>query len=66
MIGELALLMSQRLKLGALGQVIHHLTDQLVNMGLFYDVATTLVSNHLVNVPSQNPPANIHEWDWKP
>jgi hypothetical protein len=34
-------------------------------MGLFYDVETTLVSNQLVNVPAQNPTANIHEWDVK-
>jgi peptide/nickel transport system substrate-binding protein len=52
-------------RMQVLGQVLHHMTDQLINMGLFYDVETTLVSNQLVNVPAQNPTANIHEWDVK-
>jgi peptide/nickel transport system substrate-binding protein len=48
-----------------LGQVVHHISDQLNAMGLFYDVGTTLVGNRLVNVPASNPTANVHEWEVK-
>src|SRR5207247_7959511 len=48
-----------------LGEIVGHISDQLNAMGLFYDVGTTLVSNRLVDVPVQNPTANIHEWDLK-
>jgi peptide/nickel transport system substrate-binding protein len=52
-------------RMQVLGQVIHHMTDQAINMGLFYDVETTLVSKTLVNVPARHPTVNIHEWDVK-
>jgi peptide/nickel transport system substrate-binding protein len=52
-----------------LGDMVHHMTDQLVTMGIFYVVEAILVSNRLVNV---GPPVgedaalqtwNAHEWD---
>lgn len=52
-------------RMQVLGQIMRHFTDQLVTMGLFYDVGPTLVSNRLVNVPVYNPTANVHEWDLK-
>jgi ABC-type transport system substrate-binding protein len=48
-----------------LGQIIQHMTDQVVNLSLFYDVETTLVSKQLINVPASLPTSNIHEWDVK-
>lgn len=48
-----------------LGATARDRGDQLDAMGLFYDVGTTLVSNRLVNVPTQNPTSNVHQWDLK-
>jgi peptide/nickel transport system substrate-binding protein len=53
-----------------LGELVHHMTDQLVTMGIFYVVEAILVSNRLVNV---GPPIgedalqtwDAHEWDVK-
>jgi peptide/nickel transport system substrate-binding protein len=48
-----------------LSQIVHHVSDQLNTMGLFYDVGTTLVGNRVLNVPASNPTSNIQEWDVK-
>lgn len=48
-----------------MGQIVHHISDQLNAMGLFYDVRTMLVRNGLVNIPAQNSTWNVHEWDLK-
>ena len=48
-----------------LGQIVHHISDQLNVMGLFYDLRTTLVSNRLPNVSGGYPTANAHEWELK-
>jgi peptide/nickel transport system substrate-binding protein len=50
-------------RMEVLGQVIHHMTDQVVTLSLFYDVETTLVSNRLTGLPARLPTTNIHEWD---
>jgi hypothetical protein len=50
--------------------MVHHMTDQLVTMGIFYVVEAILVSNRLDHV---GPPIgeealqtwNAHEWDVK-
>jgi hypothetical protein len=49
-----------------LGQIVHHISDQLNAMGLFYDLRTTLISNQLekVNAPLY-PTWNIDVWDFK-
>ncbi len=50
-------------------QIVHHMTDQLPVMGLFYNLFPAVISNRLVNV---SPPTgvegarqawNAHEWD---
>ena len=52
-------------RMQAFGAIVHHISEQLNAMGLFYDLRTTLVSNRLMNVPAQNPTWNIHLWDVK-
>jgi peptide/nickel transport system substrate-binding protein len=48
-----------------LGQIVHHISDQLNVMGLFYDLRTTLISNRLEHVSAQYPTWNAHEWELK-
>jgi peptide/nickel transport system substrate-binding protein len=49
------------------GQIVHHMTDQVLVMGLFYDPLPGFVSNRLLNVSplggEATLPWNIHEWD---
>jgi peptide/nickel transport system substrate-binding protein len=53
-------------RMQVLGQIVHHISDQLNAMGLFYDLRPTLVSNRLLNVTSpQYPTWNIQDWDVK-
>jgi hypothetical protein len=49
----------------ALGQVVHHISDQLVVMGMIYDVAPVLISNQLENASTPNPTWNLHQWALK-
>jgi len=44
-----------------LGQIIHHETDQLVVMRVFFDPEATMIANRLRNVPG-GVPWNPHEW----
>jgi peptide/nickel transport system substrate-binding protein len=53
-------------RMQVLGQIVHHISDQLNAMGLFYDLRTTLVSNRLEHVTAQYPTWNAHEWDLRP
>ncbi len=53
-------------RMQALGQVVHHISEQLNVMGLFYDVRPTLVGNRVRNTYVQNPTWNVHEWDLAP
>jgi len=48
-------------RMGVYGQIIHHLTDQLVVMGLYFTPDATGVSNRLKNVPAGSP-WNSQEW----
>ena len=52
-----------------LGQIAHHISDQLIILGLLYNASPTLVSNRLVNVTAGREGAtqawNAHEWDVK-
>jgi peptide/nickel transport system substrate-binding protein len=56
-------------RLQILGEIIHHQTDQVIPLGMFYNAAPTMISNRLVNVGpggSAVPPSwNVHEWDLK-
>jgi peptide/nickel transport system substrate-binding protein len=51
-----------RERLQALGEIVHHMTDQLVIMGVVYDPPLRLVANRVKNVPA-GVPWNAHEWD---
>jgi peptide/nickel transport system substrate-binding protein len=49
-----------------LGDIVHHLTDQVVFLYVFYSGEPTLIGNRLVNVfPPQEASItwNVHEWD---
>jgi peptide/nickel transport system substrate-binding protein len=50
-----------------LGQIVHHITDQVVMMGLYYLASPTVMHNRLVNVDSGGDRAtqawNAQEWD---
>jgi peptide/nickel transport system substrate-binding protein len=53
-----------------LGNLLHHMTDQVVPLGIFYNAQPTMIANRLVNVGpggSSVPPAwNSHVWDLRP
>jgi hypothetical protein len=55
-----------------LGDIVHHITDRVVAMGIFYDVTPTLIASRLVNVKAGSGRGtgsdgvqiwNAHEWD---
>lgn len=46
-----------------LAQLMRHVSEQLVMMGLFYNVQPTMIGNRLRNVPAGKPGWNVHEWD---
>jgi peptide/nickel transport system substrate-binding protein len=48
-----------------MGEIAHHISNELNAMGLFYDVRTMLVSNRLENIPVENSAWNIHLWNLK-
>jgi len=56
-------------RMSVLRQVVHHMTDQVTVVGLFFDVPVALVSNRLVNVHGGGREGtevyNVHEWDVK-
>ncbi len=50
----------------ALGDVLHHLTDQVVGIGIFYNVDISMLNNRLVNVSGSTHFArgwDAHLWD---
>jgi ABC-type transport system substrate-binding protein len=51
-----------RERMQVLGDLVFHLTDRLVVMGLYHSVSPTPVSNRLKNVPTGTP-WNAHQWD---
>jgi peptide/nickel transport system substrate-binding protein len=60
----------ERERTQVIGQIVHHLTDQLNVMGMFYDGQPVLISNRLLNIgpgPGQftTQSWNAHEWDVK-
>lgn len=49
-----------------LGQIIHHLTSEVVGLGLFYNVDSSMLNNRLVNVTASTHKArgwDAHSWD---
>jgi len=56
-------------RLETLGQILRHLSDELVIMGILYNTSPTLINNRLLNVSAGGLGAteawNAHEWDVK-
>jgi hypothetical protein len=52
-------------RMQALGAVVNHISDQLVVMGMIYDVAPVLIGQQIENVATPNPTWNIHQWTLK-
>ena len=50
-------------RMQVLGQIVHHISDQLNVLGLFYDLRITLVSNRIANLSGGLPAWNAHEWE---
>jgi peptide/nickel transport system substrate-binding protein len=55
---------------GVLGQIVHHMTDQLTTMGLWYNVGTVMVANRIQGVvPKKTREATetwgVHQWEIK-
>lgn len=54
-------------RLEVMGQIVHHLTDRVVFMGLYYIARPTVVSTRVTNVVGRDVGIvaihNIHEWD---
>jgi peptide/nickel transport system substrate-binding protein len=50
-------------RLDVLGGMIHHLTDQLPLMTLYFDVAPTLIDIRLVHISNGFTLWNVQEWD---
>jgi ABC-type transport system substrate-binding protein len=48
-----------------LGDIVHHLTDNLVYLHLFYSGTAMAISNRLVNVTAAQSAANAYQWDTK-
>jgi len=58
----------KRERIQALGDVIHHISDQLNVMGLFYDAEPLMVGSRVLNVAANRAARsssmwNAHEWD---
>jgi hypothetical protein len=52
------------------GQIVHHMTDQVIVLNMFYDATPLIVSNRLLNVSTNMSRGgtttwNAHEWQVK-
>jgi peptide/nickel transport system substrate-binding protein len=57
-----------RERMATLGQVVHHMTDQVTAMGVFFDVPVAMVHNRIHKVRGASmgtDPLNAHEWELK-
>lgn len=67
LIDRFAVTLSQEERTQIVGQIMHHMTDQMLIMGLFYTIEPILVNNRVVNVFARHSLAthawNAHEWD---
>ncbi|HZT05988.1 MAG TPA: peptide ABC transporter substrate-binding protein [Chloroflexota bacterium] len=56
-------------RMGVMGQIVKHVSENLVILPIFYDAAPTLISNRLVNVGAGGSNGtqawNAYEWDTK-
>jgi len=52
------------------GEIVHHMTDQVVVLGLFYDTEATAMNKRLQNVAARNKNStqawNVQQWDATP
>jgi hypothetical protein len=49
------------------GQIIHHISDRLTMMGLFYNTTPGVISNRLTGVDRHRRNVwNVHEWSVGP
>ncbi len=48
-------------RMDLLRQIVHYMTDQVIILGMFYDVGPTMVSNRLDNTDGDV--YNVYEWD---
>ncbi len=52
---------------GVLAQIVHHMTDQVIPVALFYNAGPVMIGNRLVNVTAGGPIAtpgwNAEQWD---
>ncbi len=57
---------SRRARTPILGDIVFHMTDRLVQMGLFHDVEASMISNRLTRVRARHAESsqtwNVHEW----
>lgn len=54
-------------RMAVLARIVHHMTDQVTVMGLFFDMSPVMVSNRILNVKAWRGSDlwNPHEWDVK-
>lgn len=52
-------------RMEVLQRIVHHITDQVVVMSLFYNTLPMMVGGRLQNVVVENIGWNAHEWDLK-
>lgn len=50
-------------RMQVLGQLVRHLSGELIAMGILYDAQPMLIANRLHNVSAAAQSANAHEWD---
>jgi len=50
-------------RIAVLGDIIHVMTDQLTQMGLFYNIEPTMVGNRLVNVTERKASRSTQAWN---
>lgn len=51
---------AERLQLG--GQIVHHLSDRVVVMPMFYDVVGTMIGDRLIGIPTMVGLGRTHTW----
>jgi peptide/nickel transport system substrate-binding protein len=54
---------TQRDRLNALGQILHHLSDRVIVLGIFYDPQPVLVGSRLRNVGAKPTPLATQAWN---
>lgn len=50
-------------RVGVLGQIIHHISDQVVPLPLFYAAVPTMIGNRLRNISARNGRGSTEAWN---